>query len=258
MSGQFETILAAIISLITAIGLKILYAVLIVVGGFIIASCLTNLIKKNDKLDPSVRNFLASFVAIAVKILAFISALFVLGVPAASFVTILGSVGLAVGLAMQGALSNFAGGILIIVFHPFKVGDYVTVSGQSGVVQNISIFYTTILNDDNVVVTLPNGTLTNAAIVNTSIEANRKMSFEYALPYNTDITAVRNILVDAASKNALVLSDPAPAVTVSSHDAGTVTVKLTAWTHSADYGTALSALTEQVKTAFDSNGIARA
>lgn len=248
-----------LVQLITSIGLKILYAIIIVVVGFIIASIIANLIRqKAQKLEESARSFLSSFVAIAVKILAVISALFILGVPAASFVTILGSIGLAVGLAMQGALSNFAGGILIVVFHPFRVGDYVTMGGQSGVVQNISIFYTTILNDDNVVVTLPNGTLTNAAIVNTSVEENRRMSFEYALPYATDINAVRNILIDAAKKNSLVLSDPAPEVTVSAHDAGTVTVKLTAWTKSAEYGKANAALTEEIKAAFDTNSIARA
>lgn len=247
-----------VLTIFTNVGLKIIYAILIIVGGFIIASCLAGAVKKSKKMETSVKSFLSSFVSLAVKILAIISALFVLGVPAASFVTILGSVGLAVGLAMQGALSNFAGGILIIVFHPFRVGDYVTVSGQSGVVQNISIFYTTILTDDSVIVTLPNGTLTNAPIVNTSVAANRKLSFEYALPYNTDIDAVRKVLIDTAAKCDLVLSEPAPSVTVTAHNAGTVTVKLCAWTHSADYGKALPALTEQIKLALDANNIARA
>ncbi len=246
-----------IMQVITSIGMKILYAVLIVIAGFLFASYLTGLIKKKAKIEQSVKDFASSFVAIAIKILAVITALFVLGVPAASFVTILGSVGLAVGLAMQGALSNFAGGILIIVFHPFRVGDYITVNGQSGVVQNISIFYTSVLTDDNVVVTLPNGTLTNTAIVNTSVAKNRRMSFEYALAYDTDITAVRNILVEAASKNELVLDDPAPSVTVTSHTAGAVNVKLTAWTVSKDYGKAVAELNEQIKLALDSNNVAR-
>ena len=255
---MFDTI-NYFVQLITNIGLKLLYAIITIVVGFIIASALAGLVrKKASKLDESARSFFASFVALGVKILAVISALFILGVPAASFVTVLGSVGLAVGLAMQGALSNFAGGILIVVFHPFRVGDYVTMGGQSGVVQNISIFYTTILTDDNVVVTLPNGTLTNAPIVNTSVEENRRLNFEYALPYATDINAVRNILISTAKKNELVLSDPAPEVTVSAHDAGTVTVKLTAWTKSAQYGKANAELTEEIKAAFDSNSIARA
>ena len=255
---MFDTI-NYFVQLITSIGLKLLYAVIVVVVGFIIASAIANMIRrKATKLEDTARSFFANFAAIAIKILVIISALFILGVPAASFITVLGSVGLAVGLAMQGALSNFAGGILIVVFHPFRVGDYVTMGGQSGVVQNISVFYTTILNDDNVVVTLPNGTLTNAAIVNTSVEENRRMSFEYALPYATDVNAVRNILISAAKKNELVLSDPAPEVTVSAHDAGTVTVKLTAWTKSAQYGKANAELTEEIKAAFDSNSIARA
>lgn len=255
---MFDT-LNYFVQLITGIGLKLLYAIIVVVVGFIIASTVAGIVKKKaTKLEDTTRSFLANFVSICVKILTVISALFILGVPAASFVTVLGSIGLAVGLAMQGALSNFAGGILIVVFHPFRVGDYVTMGGQSGVVQSISIFYTTIITDDNIVVTLPNGTLTNAAIINTSVEENRRMSFEYALPYATDVNTVRNILIDAAKKNQLVLADPAPEVTVSAHDAGTVTVKLTAWTKSAQYGKANAELTEEIKAAFDKNSIARA
>ena len=253
-----EIIMYEFISIVTTIVLKLVYAALIVAGGFIIAAILSNLIKKSKRLELSAKSFAASFVSIAVKILAVVSALFSLGVPAASFVTVLGSVGLAVGLAMQGALSNLAGGILIVVFHPFKIGDYITVSGQTGVVQNISVFYTTIINDDNVTVTLPNGTLTNAAILNTSVVANRKMTFEYALPYNTDIEAVRNILVSTASANEKVLSQPVPTVTVTSHTAAAVNVKLVAWVAGTDYGRTVAELNEQIKNAFDSNNIARA
>ena len=120
-----------LIQLATSIGAKLLGAVAIVVIGFIAASSISGFIRKRQKMDVSVRSFLASFVSLAIKVLAVISALFALGVPAASFVTVLGSVGLAVGLAMQGALSNFAGGILLVVFRPFKVGDHVTVRAAS-------------------------------------------------------------------------------------------------------------------------------
>ena len=254
---KMEEFINYILPVVTNIGLKIIYAVIILIVGFAIAKSLANLVTKRSKLEQSVRSFVSSFIAIAVKILTAISALFVLGVPAASFVTVLGSVGLAVGLALQGALANFAGGILIIVFRPFKVGDCVTVSGQTGVVKDISIFYTKIITEDNVTVTLPNGTLTNTAIVNTSVEANRRLSFTYTLPYATDIEAVRKVLVGCATKNELVLKDPAPEVSVAAHDAATVTVKLTAWCSGSNFGKANAELTEELKKAFDSNGIAR-
>lgn len=252
---MLDNVLTAISTFITTFAFKILGAIAIVVIGFIAAGLVASVINKRQKMDVSVRSFLSSFCSLAIKILAVISALFALGVPAASFVTVLGSVGLAVGLAMQGALSNFAGGILLVVFRPFKVGDHVTVSGQSGVVQSISIFYTTILSDDNTVVTLPNGTLTNAPIVNTSLDDNRRLCLEYSLPFDTDIEAVKNVLLDEASKNALIINSVTPAVNVSSHVADKVTVKLAVWTRSADYAKASEELSKQIDAELSAKGI---
>lgn len=244
------------IQLATTVGLKLIGAVAIIVIGFIVAGCLSKFILRREKMDVSVRSFLASFVALAVKVLAVISALFALGVPAASFVTVLGSVGLAVGLAMQGALANFAGGILLVVFRPFKVGDHVTLSGNSGVVKEISIFYTTLLADDNTVVTLPNGTLTNAAIVNTTVEDTRRLSLEYTLPFDSDVETARKAILSAASSNALVLSAIEPPVaTVSSHVADKATVKLTVWTRGADYAKLSDELAKETAAALDKAGI---
>ena len=248
--------LAAIGDLLVSIGIKLLGAIAIIIIGFIVAGCLSKIILKREKLDASVRSFLSSFVALAVKVLAVISALFALGVPAASFVTVLGSVGLAVGLAMQGALANFAGGILLVVFRPFKVGDHVTLSGNSGVVKNISIFYTTLLSDDNKVITLPNGTLTNAAIVNTTLEDTRRLSIEYTLPMDSDIEAARKALLSAASSNAMILSaiEP-PTVNVSTHVEGKITVKLNVWTKGSDYAKLEKELESETAEALDAAGV---
>lgn len=246
-----------LVSVLTSVGAVLIRLIVIVIAGLLLAGAAVKLINRSKKIDETAKSFFASFASLSIKILTVITALLAIGIPATTFVTVLGSVGLAIGLAMQGALSNFAGGILIVVFHPFRVNDYITVSGQSGVVKSISIFYTTIVNDDNVTVMLPNGTLTNAAIVNTSVEANRKLSFEYALPYDTDVDKVRSLLVKTASENGSVLSEPVPAVTVTAHGGGTVTVKLTAWTSASDYGKAVSELTEEIKHTFDENGITR-
>lgn len=232
----------------TLVGIA-LKLIIIIVAGIVIANVVSRIIRKSKKLDVTAKGFFASFASLAIKILTIITALMALGIPAATFVTVLGSVGLAIGLAMQGALANFAGGILIVVFHPFKVGDHVTMGGQTGIVKNISIFYTTLLADDNTIVTLPNGTLTNAPIVNTSIDDCRRICLEYTMPFDGDVEAAKTTILDIASKNSLVISETAPSVTVSSHIADKATLKLTALTHSADYAKAVSEITKSIETA---------
>ncbi len=238
-----------LLSALTSIAAVLIKLVIIIVAGLVIANVVSGIIRKSKKLDETAKSFFASFASLAIKILTVITALMALGIPAATFVTVLGSVGLAVGLAMQGALANFAGGILIVVFHPFKVGDHVTMGGQSGIVKNISIFYTTLLADDNTVVTLPNGTLTNAPIVNSTIDDCRRIDIERAVPFDSDIEAARKAMLDIADKNALVLKTSAPTVTVSSHVADKATLKLTALAHSADYSKAVTELTSAIESA---------
>lgn len=243
---------------ITTIAAVILKIVIIVVAGLVIASVVAKVIRRSKRLDETAKNFFANFASVAIKILTLITALMALGIPAATFVTVLGSVGLAVGLALQGALANFAGGILLVVFRPFRIGDHVTLSGTSGIVQNISIFYTTLLADDNTVVTLPNGTLTNANIVNTSINGDRRLCLEYGLASESDVEAARAAVIDAANKNASVLKGIAPAVTVSTHVEGKITLKLTVWTRSADYAKASEDLNKEVEAALDAAKVTRA
>ena len=238
-----------VLSALTAIATVLIKLVIIIVAGLIISNVVAGIIRKSKKLDVTAKSFFANFASMAIKILTVITALMALGIPAATFVTVLGSVGLAIGLAMQGALANFAGGILIVVFHPFRVGDHVTMGGQSGIVQNISIFYTTLLADDNTVVTLPNGTLTNAPIVNTSINDARTVNLEYHLPLDADIAAARQAILDVAGKSSLVISGSNPFVSVSSHVADKATLKLTAYARSADYAKAVEELSSGIEAA---------
>ena len=245
---KFLTVLSTVVAVIVKL-------LIIIIAGLVIAKIVAGIINRSKKLDATAKNFFANFASMAIKVLTVVTALMALGIPAATFVTVLGSVGLAVGLALQGALSNFAGGILLVVFRPFKVGDHVTVSGQSGVVQSISIFYTTLLADDNTVVTLPNGTLTNAPIVNTSVEDSRRVCLEYSLPFDVDAEAVKRILIEAANKSSLVNAGITPAVNVSTHVADKITFKLSVWARSADYAKASVELEEQIKAAFSANGI---
>lgn len=236
------------LSALTSIATVLVKLVIIIVAGLVIASVVAGIIRKSKKLDETAKSFFANFASMAIKILTLITALMALGIPAATFVTVLGSVGLAVGLALQGALANFAGGILIVVFHPFRVGDHVTMGGQTGIVQNISIFYTTLLADDNTIVTLPNGTLTNAPIVNTSIDDARRIALEFAIPYDADVEAAKKIVLETAAANSLVLNGT-PSVSVSSHVADKATVKLTAFAKSADYAKAVDEIKKSVEAA---------
>ena len=250
--------MANILSILTAVATVLVKLVIIIIAGLIIAAAVAKIIRRSKKLDETAKNFFANFASTAIKVLTLITALMALGIPAATFVTVLGSVGLAVGLALQGALANFAGGILLVVFRPFRVGDHVTLGGTSGIVQNISIFYTTLLADDNSVVTLPNGTLTNANIINTSVNDDRRICLEFSLAPDADLAAAKKIAVETASKNALILNALEPAATVSTHVEGKAIVKLTAWAKSADYAKVKDDLDREINDALDAAKIAKA
>ena len=163
-------------------GLKLLAGLVILIIGSKIINVLVKFLKKDhkhSKIDASAKSFLISFVNVALKVLLFITVLGILGVPMTSLITILGSAAVAVGLALQGGLSNLAGGLLLLIFKPFKVGDYIDVMGHEGTVKAISLFYTTMCTIDNRVIQIPNGGLSNSAITNYSAMKTRmiKLSF---------------------------------------------------------------------------------
>ncbi|MCH5190331.1 MAG: mechanosensitive ion channel, partial [Oscillospiraceae bacterium] len=163
-----EVIINSLAALAAAVGGKIVFAIIVLVVGKILIDAVLKLLKKSkmlDKMDPSVKTFALSFVKIALYVLLIISIIGILGVPMASVVAALASAGVAIGLALQGALSNLAGGIMIMLFKPFKVGDFVEASGVSGIVKEITMFYTVITTLDNKRITVPNGNLMNANIV---------------------------------------------------------------------------------------------
>ena len=179
---NWETFFNSAAALLTTAGLKILYAALILAVGLFLVRKILRLLEQGKllrHLDKSVRSFLTSFSGIALRVLVVLAAAGVLGVPMASFVTVLASCGVAVGLALQGSLSNLAGGIMILIFKPFSVGDYIQASGQEGTVKDITILYTILEMADKRVVTLPNGTLTNAAVVNYSASPERRVDLEF-------------------------------------------------------------------------------
>lgn len=242
----------------TSWGVKLLAAIFVLIIGLKIVKSVKKWIKKTpklDKLDASVRSFIASASNILLYFVLIITVASILGIPATSFITILASCGVAIGLALQGALSNFAGGLMLLLFKPFKVGDYVEVSGESGTVAEVTVVYTVILTTDNKRITIPNGSLTNSVIKNYSAEELRRVDLTFNTAYDCDIEKVKNVISKVMDTHPMVLSDPAPFVRLSAHNDSALTYTVRAWCKTDDYWDVNFDLTEQVKKAFDENGI---
>lgn len=242
----------------TSWGLKLLAAIIVLIVGMKCIKALGKWLKtskKLDKLDDSLRSFLSSFSNIVLYIVLVITVAMVLGVPATSFITILASCGVAVGLALQGSLSNFAGGLMILFFKPFKVGDYIEASGESGTVAEISVVYTVLLTPDNKRITVPNGALTNSVIENYSSEPTRRVDLTFTADYSNDIEKVKSVITEVINAHPAALKDPAPFVRLSAHSESALTYVARIWVNSADYWTVYFDITESVKAEFDKNDI---
>lgn len=255
---NWEKITEFLFEFATTWGTKLLGAIIIFIVGIKGIAWLTKWIKtapKLDRLDNSLRSFLVSFSNIALYALLIITVAMILGVPATSFITILASCGVAIGLALQGSLSNFAGGLMILFFKPFKVGDYIEASGETGTVVEISVVYTVILSDDNKRITIPNGTLTNSVIENYSAEENRRVDLVFTAGYDCDVEKVKNVISEVVKAHPLGLKDPEPFIRLAEHSDSALTYKVRVWCKTADYWTVYFDITEAVKVAFDKNNI---
>lgn len=215
---------------------------------------ITRLMKKRN-VDPSLQPFLRSLINIGLKTLLLISVAGMVGIKTTSFVAVLGAAGLAVGLALQGSLANFAGGALIIMFRPFKVGDVIEAQGFTGSVESISIFTTHLLTVDNKSVIIPNGPLANGSIVNYTEKELRRVDVNVGIGYNADIKTARGIALQLMQENELVLQDPAPAVAILGLGDSSVDLQLRAWAKTTDYWTVKDALLEGIKYAYDQHSI---
>lgn len=207
------------------------------------------------RLDKSLARFLVSFLRIVMYILLFITAASVVGIPTTSFVTLLASAGVAVGLALQGALSNLAGGVMILIFKPFEIGDFIETSSGSGTVADITVFYTKLCTPDNKLVTVPNGQLTNTAVTNYSANDKRRVDLVFTAAYDSDADKVTELLMKTAAAHPLVLSDPAPFAALSAQKDSSLEFVLRLWCDSENYWTVNFDLQSSVKKAFDKQGI---
>ncbi|MFH6935551.1 mechanosensitive ion channel family protein [Flavobacterium sp. FlaQc-30] len=237
---------------------KLISAFLILFVGLYAIRLINRVIRKimvKRNLDPTLTKFLADILLWALRILLFVTFISKLGIETSSFVAILGAMGLAVGLSLQGSLSNFAGGMLIIVFKPFKVGDTIEAQGVIATVLEIQIFVTKMLTGNNQTVFVPNGALSNGTIINYSMQGERRADLTFSISYDSDIKKAKDILLDVLNKNPNVLKAPAPEVFVKNLSASSVDFAVRPWAKNANYGTVFSETLENCKTALDEAGI---
>lgn len=239
-------------------GPGILSALLILIIGLFIIKIIVKLTKKvmeKSKVDITLQKFLGNLLSWALKILLIVTVITQLGVETTSFAAIIGAAGLAVGLALQGSLANFAGGVLIMIFKPFKIGDLVEAQGEIGVVKEIEIFTTKLTGLSNKEIIIPNASLSNGNIVNYSTEGTRRVDLVVGVSYDADIKQTKEVLMEVLTSNDKVLKDPAPAVTVSELADSSVNFAVRPWSKTEHYWDVYFETLENSKEALDKAGI---
>jgi small conductance mechanosensitive channel len=253
-----ENVLSTIVDWATAYGIKIVGALAIVIFGRIVTGILAGVVRRlmnRSKADETLIKFVVSLTRIALLTFIIIAALGTLGVQTASFVAVIGAAGLAVGFALQGSLANFASGVMIIIFRPFKAGDYVEAGGVSGSIEAVHIFNTIMKTPDNKEVIVPNSKITGDNIVNYSANEMRRVDMVFGIGYGDDIRKAKNILVQILGSDPRVLKDPAPTVAVSELGDSSVNFVVRPWVKTADYWAVYFDITEKVKLTFDEQNV---
>lgn len=210
---------------------------------------------ERTKMDVSLSKFLISLIKFALYGVLAITIIGALGIETTSLITLIGSLGLTIGLSLQGSLSNFAGGVLILLFKPFKVGDYIVTGGCEGTVQVIDLLYTKLFTVDNKMVTIPNGTLANSTITNVAAEPERRVDVSIDVSYSTDLKKAKEVLLQVIHENPNVLSDREVVAFVDRLGDSGITLTTRCWVKTENYWPTLWALKENYKNSFDENGI---
>ncbi|WP_415761694.1 mechanosensitive ion channel family protein [Pseudomonas sp. CP4] len=204
--------------------------------------------------DLALQGFISSLANIILKVLLIVSVASMIGVETTSFVAAIGAAGLAIGLALQGSLANFAGGVLILLFRPFRIGDWIEAQGVAGTVDSIQIFHTVLRTGDNKTIIVPNGNLSNGIIINTNRQPTRKVVFDVGVDYEADLQKARQVLLDLA-KDARVMQDPEPQAVISTLGDSSITVSLRVWVKTADYWDVMFMFNEQARDRLKAAGI---
>ena len=255
---DFESIMYGLQEWVAFYSLKIVAAVILFIIGRWVAKLIKNVIRKSmtkAKVDKSLIGFVGNITYVALMVIVIIAALNQLGIQTTSFIAIIGAAGLAVGLALQKSLSNFAAGVLMVIFHPFKVGDYIEGGGVAGTVEEMSIFTTVLKSPDNKVIIVPNAKITGDNIVNYSAEATRRLDLVFGVSYKDDLKKVKEVLNDILKNDNRILKDPAPTVAVLELSDSSVNFAVRPWVPTGEYWNLFFDLKEKIKERFDAENI---
>lgn len=244
--------------LVAAFGMKIIAAIAILLIGRWIAKALTSLTRhamEKAKVDTMLARFIGNLVYVALLTFVILAAINQLGVQTTSFIAVIGAAGLAIGLALQGSLANMAAGVLIILFRPYKVGDYVEGGGVAGSVEEVQIFTTVLKSPDNKMIIVPNAQIMGGTITNYSARAERRIDLVVGVGYDADLDKTRQVLLDLLSSDERILGEPAPVIGVIELADSSVNFVVRPWVKTADYWSVYFDLNERIKKRFDQEGI---
>jgi small conductance mechanosensitive channel len=256
--SSFNQYFAQFGDLVIAYGATVLLAIVFLIVGLWVIKRILKVIGKTmnkHEVEESLQPFLMTLIGALLKLMLIISVISMLGVEMTSFIAVLGAAGLAIGLALQGSLANFAGGVLILLLKPFKVGDFIDTGSHSGTVREIQIFYTYITTTSNQEIIVPNGDLSNNAVTNFSFHDKRRIDFTFGIGYSDNIDQAKDILMELITSEENVMKDPAPVVFIENLNDSSVDFRVRAWSLNSDYWAIVNSMSEKVKKSFDSEGI---
>lgn len=256
---KLSRVLDSLVEQGAALGWTLIKALLVFIVGRFLISMINKLVQRvllKRNIDPSIKTFVGSLIHIILMILLVVSVVGALGVQTASFAALLASAGVAIGMALSGNLSNFAGGLIILIFKPYKVGDFIEALNMSGTVKEIQIFHTVLTTGDNKVIYIPNGSLSSNAVINYSNQQQRRVDWTFGVEYGTDYAKVKSILEDILAQDERILQEPAaPFVAMSQLADSSVNYVVRVWVKSADYWDVYFDITRIVYERFNAEGI---
>ncbi|RHJ80640.1 mechanosensitive ion channel family protein [Parabacteroides sp. AM08-6] len=253
-----EGLLSSLMSQGATLGWTLIKAFLVFIVGRLLINLVNKLIKRvllKRDIEPSVKTFVGSLVNVVLTILLIISVVGALGVQTTSFAALLASAGVAVGMALSGNLANFAGGLIILLFKPYKVGDYIEAQGMGGTIKEIQIFHTILTTPDNKVVYIPNGSLSSGAVTNFSRQSTRRVDWTFGVDYGEDYDKVRQVIETILSRDSRILTEPAPFIALHALAASSVNVVVRVWVENANYWDVYFGINQAVYETFNAEGI---
>ncbi|MBE6137706.1 MAG: mechanosensitive ion channel [Erysipelotrichaceae bacterium] len=255
---DWKQVLDTVVNWCTTTGLKLLIALVVMFFSFKIINFITKKIYKRiqkKNIDKTIVRVLYTGTRFVLKVVILVCLVGYVGIETASLSAVIASLGVGISLAVQGTLSNFAGGMIIIIMRPFKLGDYITSNGQEGTVEDIKLFYTHIVTNDNKVVYIPNGNLANNVIVNASVKETRRVDVIMSVAYDTNLEFAKNLIRSVCAKNELILQSPEPFIDINEFAASSIDLKVRVWCASSNYWSIYHYLLNEIKNVFDENNI---